>query len=684
MPKRVIDFDAMWASDKLAACPAWAQAEYAWLYGLADCNGCFECTNLRVIWGRVAAIRRDLPIERLEKIFEEFTRRGLLFAWYANGKRYAHWTGSDVPGRLPPPSWRNRLERLAPPVPQRELEQYVAECAVPRLARGGVRDACEEEVGGTDADAAHRSFVARQNQRAPQDDSPSYVQQRGGNCVAHFAALSASEGLGPAEFVRRDANGATSDGAQAEKSQGTPRKIAVVSPQATEGAHWEEVSRECGGGELKAVVESAPAEDWDLSLDLEREGERHTPSARAIEPNAESRECEENPIPGLFGNQSEAIENGSAAAEKCRPHPSLPRASTTGRAIQGETQAATARFCSPGRVHSPGDVLEGATCGESLERVRQSHAADGPGFCAGSERPSSIRREAELPRPIAEADCPTESCETQGAELREKPQGYDTALGYKVGAGAARFGGMAASRGAGYEKQGGAGVTARTHQAKTPRAEELAEIWEQERGALPALRAMTPERVARCRARLAHARDAQAFPDEFRTAVRRAASTPFLCGAGPAGWRANFDWFIANGTNYCKVLEGRYDAAGAAMPDAGRTSFPPIGKPATERIANERPQGQRPCATQTLPLAPGESNPERGGEDAGYAASNQATQAVHDAGASCAPRNSFAWRDAREAAVQRELRAGSGPQLEPGAARVRPEVLERWKKRHAG
>ncbi len=642
MPKRVIDFDAMWASDKLAACPAWAQAEYAWLYGLADCNGCFECTNLRVIWGRVAAIRRDLPIERLEKIFEEFTRRGLLFVWHANGKRYAHWTGSDVPGRLPPPSWRNRLERLAPPVPQRELERYAAECAGARLARGGDRDARDEEVGGTDVDAAHRSFVPRQNQRAPQDDNLSCVQERGENCVAHFAALSVSEGLGPADFLRRDANGAASDGAQAEKPRGTPRQRAVGSPQATEGDRWEEVSRERGGGELKAGVESAPAEDWDLSLDLEREGERHTPAARAIEPNSESQVCEENPIPGLFESQNRAMGSRSGAnadakvTEKPRPRPSLPRASTTGRAIQGETQAATARFCSPGRVHSLGDVLEDATCGESLERVRQPPAADGPEFCASRERPSSIRREAELPRPIAEADCPTESCETQGAELREKPQGYDTALGYKVGAGAARFGGMAASRGAGYEKQAGAGVTARTHQAETPRAEELAEIWEQERGALPALRAMTPERVARCRARLAHARDACAFLAEFREAVRRAARTPFLCGAGPAGWRANFDWFIANGTNYCKVLEGRYDAAGAAP-----------GGPASDTSG------------------------------AGAAAQDAAAQ-------SSAQRNSYAWRDAREAAVQRELRAGSGPQLEPGAARVRPEVLERWKKCHAG
>jgi hypothetical protein len=131
MPKRVIDFDAMWGSDKLAACAEWAQAEYAWLYGLADASGCFELTNLRVIWGRVAAIRRNLTIERLEQIFNEFQDKGLLFVWEHQGKQYGHWTGSDVPGRLPPPSWRMRLERFAPPVPKQQLAEYVA-----RFSRG--------------------------------------------------------------------------------------------------------------------------------------------------------------------------------------------------------------------------------------------------------------------------------------------------------------------------------------------------------------------------------------------------------------------------------------------------------------------------------------------------------------------------------------------------------------------
>lgn len=126
MPKRVIDFDALWASDKLASCAEWAQSEYAWLYGLADASGSFEMTNLRVIWGRVAAIRKNLTLERLGEIFDEFIARGLLFTWEENGKRYGHWTGSDVPGRLPPPSWRMRLEKLAPPVPRQALAAYSA------------------------------------------------------------------------------------------------------------------------------------------------------------------------------------------------------------------------------------------------------------------------------------------------------------------------------------------------------------------------------------------------------------------------------------------------------------------------------------------------------------------------------------------------------------------------------
>ena len=131
MPKRVLDFDAMWASDKIAACAEWAQANYAWCYGLADANGSFELTNLRVPWSKVSAIRKNLTIERFEQCIDEFHDKGLLFIWTQDGKRYGHWTGSDKPGRLPRESRRTPRYGpiFAPPVPREQLQAYATHCA---------------------------------------------------------------------------------------------------------------------------------------------------------------------------------------------------------------------------------------------------------------------------------------------------------------------------------------------------------------------------------------------------------------------------------------------------------------------------------------------------------------------------------------------------------------------------
>jgi hypothetical protein len=121
----MIDFEAVWASGRIASCAPWAQAEYTWLYGLADAYGCFELTNSRVIWGKVAAIRKNLSLERLEQIINEFRDKGLLFTWEQDGKLYGHWTNSDKPGRLPAPSLRERYRPSTPKVPVEQLSAYV-------------------------------------------------------------------------------------------------------------------------------------------------------------------------------------------------------------------------------------------------------------------------------------------------------------------------------------------------------------------------------------------------------------------------------------------------------------------------------------------------------------------------------------------------------------------------------
>ena len=126
MPKRVIDGEAMWGSDKLHACPLWARKEYPWLYSLADAFGSFEL-NLRVIAAKLRPNRPDLGERKLEAVFGQFSEHGLAFIWSENGKLYLHWTGSEAPGRLPTASRRSKRyeKQLAPTVPKKAYQSYV-------------------------------------------------------------------------------------------------------------------------------------------------------------------------------------------------------------------------------------------------------------------------------------------------------------------------------------------------------------------------------------------------------------------------------------------------------------------------------------------------------------------------------------------------------------------------------
>lgn len=77
-------------------------------------------------------------------------------------------------------------------------------------------------------------------------------------------------------------------------------------------------------------------------------------------------------------------------------------------------------------------------------------------------------------------------------------------------------------------------------------------------GILPKVKAMTPGRLAKCRAR-----GKELAPEEWRAVVRKVLNTPFLIGKnrppGPhQGWKATFDWLVRNGENHVKVRENVY------------------------------------------------------------------------------------------------------------------------------
>jgi hypothetical protein len=116
--------------------------------------------------------------------------------------------------------------------------------------------------------------------------------------------------------------------------------------------------------------------------------------------------------------------------------------------------------------------------------------------------------------------------------------------------------------------------------SRTP--EVLVEIYKAENQKLPQVLEFGPERRDKCRRRLA--RDPKKFIDQFTRAVIKAQETPFLYGDGDRGWKADFDWFIANDRNVIRVLEGRYDSGARASPDGGaETVFDKIRKEREER-----------------------------------------------------------------------------------------------------
>ena len=46
--------------------------------------------------------------------------------------------------------------------------------------------------------------------------------------------------------------------------------------------------------------------------------------------------------------------------------------------------------------------------------------------------------------------------------------------------------------------------------------------------------------------------------DEITEGFRKAEATPYLCGKGKSGWKANFDWLVQE-DHFTDTLEGRYE-----------------------------------------------------------------------------------------------------------------------------
>lgn len=70
--------------------------------------------------------------------------------------------------------------------------------------------------------------------------------------------------------------------------------------------------------------------------------------------------------------------------------------------------------------------------------------------------------------------------------------------------------------------------------------------------------------------------------DGWRSAMARARASPFLTGASPSGWKADFD-FLIQAKSFTKLLEGSYDA----RTPSGSSSRPRSGSDVAFDVGNE-------------------------------------------------------------------------------------------------
>jgi len=126
MPKRLLDGDRLWRSDKLKRVqPESFRAEYANMLPLALADGTFECNPDRVWYEVYAYNRPSVNASEVRAILDEFERVKLLFRWQdSEGKTWGFWTGIEK--TLPTLAQISQSRyKTGKPVPQQQLAEFL-------------------------------------------------------------------------------------------------------------------------------------------------------------------------------------------------------------------------------------------------------------------------------------------------------------------------------------------------------------------------------------------------------------------------------------------------------------------------------------------------------------------------------------------------------------------------------
>jgi hypothetical protein len=117
MPKRVVDGDALWLSDKVKKLPKKYRLHYANWLPLAEANGVFEADPDRIHAKIYAFLLPNVKKPIVRAILRAMVEVGLVKIWNEDGKDWGYFCGIEKPGRLPSIKHLDRYSNLPPNPP---------------------------------------------------------------------------------------------------------------------------------------------------------------------------------------------------------------------------------------------------------------------------------------------------------------------------------------------------------------------------------------------------------------------------------------------------------------------------------------------------------------------------------------------------------------------------------------
>lgn len=118
MPKRIVDGEALWLSDKVRSLPEEFRLHYANWIPLARENGVFEADPHRIQAQIYGYLKPNFNVKAVQRLLNALVRAGLIRLYDAEGKTWGYFVGIDKPGRLPEMRYIDRYKNLPPNPPQ--------------------------------------------------------------------------------------------------------------------------------------------------------------------------------------------------------------------------------------------------------------------------------------------------------------------------------------------------------------------------------------------------------------------------------------------------------------------------------------------------------------------------------------------------------------------------------------